>query len=303
MAPGVSKTKNKSNFADYLSQVKELKEAQAVFQKFMQDQLRKESESREDICHTFAGGGISRFKNHLAGVSGNIRAFPKAPLDVRAAMLKNLSETSKKNQTLAAQKRSFSEMTREGSSSEPHYLDDTPGSNEDTTPIHSPNPCPRPGGSLLQPNIKSALRGKDAALRTDRAIARFWTYVHYHILIDLQKVLRRYYNIFVQPWALLHWLRERASWKEIVRPGATRFATTFLTLDSIVHQQVDLECLMVDESFRESAFDMWMYETTSDLDIDSLEEAFQGEDDYSSVDFGLGVGGAAHEDINTIGLP
>ncbi|CAN1153538.1 hypothetical protein LINPERPRIM_LOCUS14756 [Linum perenne] len=48
MAPGVSKKKNKSNFADYLSQVKELKEAQAVFQKFMQDQLRKESESRED---------------------------------------------------------------------------------------------------------------------------------------------------------------------------------------------------------------------------------------------------------------
>ncbi|CAN1302135.1 hypothetical protein LINPERPRIM_LOCUS25310 [Linum perenne] len=103
--------------------------------------------------------------------------------------------------------------------------------------------------------------------------------------------------------ALLHWLQERPSWKEIVRPGATRFATTFLTLDSIVHQQVDLECLMVDESFRESALDMWMYETTPDLDIDSLEEAFQGGDDYSSVDFGLGVGGAAHEDINTIGLP
>ncbi|CAN1262757.1 hypothetical protein LINPERPRIM_LOCUS11389 [Linum perenne] len=55
--------------------------------------------------------------------------------------------------------------------------------------------------------------------------------------------------------ALLHWLRERPSWKEIVRPGATRFSTTFLTLDSIVHQQVDLECLMVDESFRESALD------------------------------------------------
>ncbi|CAN1216301.1 hypothetical protein LINPERPRIM_LOCUS559 [Linum perenne] len=103
--------------------------------------------------------------------------------------------------------------------------------------------------------------------------------------------------------ALLHWLRERPTWKEIVRPGATRFAATFLTLQSIVQQQVDLECLMVDESFRESALDMWMYETTPDLDIDSIEEAFRGGDDYSSVDFGLGVGGAAHEDINTIGLP
>ncbi|CAN1330814.1 hypothetical protein LINPERPRIM_LOCUS35099 [Linum perenne] len=63
------------------------------------------------------GGGISRFKNHLAGVSGNIRACPKAPPDVRAAMLKILGETSKKNQTLVAQKRSFSEMTRGDSSS------------------------------------------------------------------------------------------------------------------------------------------------------------------------------------------
>ncbi|CAN1318883.1 hypothetical protein LINPERPRIM_LOCUS30992 [Linum perenne] len=415
-----------------------------------------------------AGGGISRFKNHLAGVSGNVRACPKAPPDVRAAMLKNLGETSKKNRTLAAQKRSFSEITREDSSSEPNYSEVTPGSNEDTTPIRSPNPCPRSGGSLLQPNIKSALRGKDAALRTDRAIARFW-YEHclpfnvvaspsfpvlinmiasmgagytgpsYHAIrttllddiyaeckltvdsmrihwknfgctimadgwtdnrqrslinfliyspkgisfvksvdasgfpktgkklfelfdsviqwVGVQNVVQvvtdnaanyvaagkmihsRYKNIYwtscvahtvnlvfkdicalphiakltksastittflYNHGALLHWLRERPTWKEIVRPGATRFATTFLTLQSIVHQQVDLECLMVDESFRESALDMWMYETTPDLDIDSIEEAFQGGDDYSSIDFGLGVGGAAHEDINTIGLP
>ncbi|CAN1156905.1 hypothetical protein LINPERHAP2_LOCUS21216 [Linum perenne] len=52
---------------------------------------------------------------------------------------------------------------------------------------------------------------------------------------------------------LLHWLRQRPSWKEIVRPSATRFATTFLTLDSIVRQRLDLESLMVDESYRESA--------------------------------------------------
>ncbi|CAN1262758.1 hypothetical protein LINPERPRIM_LOCUS11390 [Linum perenne] len=73
------------------------------------------------LCtHTFAGGGISRFKNQLAGVPGNVRACPKAPPDVRSAMLTNLAETSKKNKTLAAQKRSFSEMTRGDSSSEPN---------------------------------------------------------------------------------------------------------------------------------------------------------------------------------------
>ncbi|CAN0861944.1 hypothetical protein LINGRAHAP2_LOCUS8343 [Linum grandiflorum] len=53
---------------------------------------------------------------------------------------------------------------------------------------------------------------------------------------------------------LLNWLRQRDTWKEIVRPGATRFATTFLTLDSIGKQRGDLEALMVSEFFRESTF-------------------------------------------------
>ncbi|CAN0919423.1 hypothetical protein LINGRAHAP2_LOCUS31448 [Linum grandiflorum] len=53
---------------------------------------------------------------------------------------------------------------------------------------------------------------------------------------------------------LLNWLRQKDTWKEIVRPGATRFATTFLTLDSIGKQRGDLEALMVSEFFRESTF-------------------------------------------------
>ncbi|CAN1337506.1 hypothetical protein LINPERPRIM_LOCUS37629 [Linum perenne] len=418
------------------------------------------------LCsHTFAGGGISRFKNHLAGVSGNIRACMKVPVDVREAMLKNLNDTAKKNKTVAAQKRSFGEMTRGDSSSEPISTERTLGTGEDISPARTPNPFPRPS---MQPSIQSALRGKDAALRTDRAIARFW-YEHclpfnvvaspsFPVLINMiasmgagytgpsynalrttllddiyaeckltvdsmrihwktygctimadgwtdnrqrslinflicspkgisfvksvdasgfsktgenlcdlfdsviqwvgpENVVQvvtnnasnyvtagtmihsKYKNIYWTPCvahtlnlvfkdicalpnvarvaksaskittflynhgALLHWLRQRPSWKEIVRPGATRFATTFLTLDSIVRQRLDLESLMVDESYRESALDMWMYDTTPDLDIDSLEAAFQEGDDYSSVDFGLGVGGANHENINTIGLP
>ncbi|KAF7826484.1 uncharacterized protein G2W53_017648 [Senna tora] len=33
---------------------------------------------------------------------------------------------------------------------------------------------------------------------------------------------------------LLAWLRKKEGWKEIVRPGVTRFATTFITL-KIIH--------------------------------------------------------------------
>lgn len=47
----------------------------------------------------------------------------------------------------------------------------------------------------------------------------------------------------------LSWLRKREDWKEIVRPGVTRFATTFITLKSLFDHKHDLQALMVDKHF------------------------------------------------------
>ncbi|QHO48729.1 DUF659 domain-containing protein/Dimer_Tnp_hAT domain-containing protein [Arachis hypogaea] len=47
----------------------------------------------------------------------------------------------------------------------------------------------------------------------------------------------------------LSWLRERPHWREIVRPGATRFATVFITLKSIFDRKKDLQALVVDSIF------------------------------------------------------
>ncbi|XP_057418760.1 uncharacterized protein LOC130712967 [Lotus japonicus] len=47
----------------------------------------------------------------------------------------------------------------------------------------------------------------------------------------------------------LSWLRKRSSWKEIVRPGVTRFATTFITLKSISDHKSDLQALVVNQHF------------------------------------------------------
>ncbi|XP_054816887.1 uncharacterized protein LOC129316487 [Prosopis cineraria] len=47
----------------------------------------------------------------------------------------------------------------------------------------------------------------------------------------------------------LSWLRKRKGWKEIVRPGATRFATTFITLHSIYMHKHDLQALITDKHF------------------------------------------------------
>ncbi|XP_015939747.1 uncharacterized protein LOC107465278 [Arachis duranensis] len=48
---------------------------------------------------------------------------------------------------------------------------------------------------------------------------------------------------------LLSWLRKRKEWKEIVRPGVTRFATVFITLKSIYDHKEDLQSLVIDKYF------------------------------------------------------
>lgn len=44
----------------------------------------------------------------------------------------------------------------------------------------------------------------------------------------------------------LSWLRKIEGWKEIVRPGVTRFAITFIILKSTYDHKRDLQTLMVD---------------------------------------------------------
>ncbi|XP_025678204.2 uncharacterized protein [Arachis hypogaea] len=59
------------------------------------------------------------------------------------------------------------------------------------------------------------------------------------------KIMVFVYNHMV----FLSWLRQRTYWREIVRPGATRFATVFITLMSIFERKSDLQSLVVDTHF------------------------------------------------------
>ncbi|XP_019433061.1 PREDICTED: uncharacterized protein LOC109339956 [Lupinus angustifolius] len=60
---------------------------------------------------------------------------------------------------------------------------------------------------------------------------------------------------------LLAWLRKRRGWKEIIRPGATRFATTFIALKSIHKHKHDLQALVTSKDFIDSMIgkqtDLW----------------------------------------------
>ncbi|KAI0529136.1 hypothetical protein KFK09_001683 [Dendrobium nobile] len=56
-----------------------------------------------------------------------------------------------------------------------------------------------------------------------------------------------YNHIFV-----LAWLRKRDGWKEIIRPGATRFATTFITLKSMADHKLDLQAFITNSDEKPS---------------------------------------------------
>ncbi|XP_038725531.1 uncharacterized protein LOC120016699 [Tripterygium wilfordii] len=53
---------------------------------------------------------------------------------------------------------------------------------------------------------------------------------------------------------LLSWLRKRVGWKEIIRPAATRFATTFIALDSLHEHLHDLQALVTSKDFVDSRY-------------------------------------------------
>ncbi|XP_054785900.1 uncharacterized protein LOC129292358 [Prosopis cineraria] len=53
---------------------------------------------------------------------------------------------------------------------------------------------------------------------------------------------------------LLAWLRKREGWTEIIRPGVTRFATTFIALRSIHEHKHDLQALVTSKVFLDSRY-------------------------------------------------
>ncbi|XP_057461894.1 uncharacterized protein LOC130752113 [Actinidia eriantha] len=75
------------------------------------------------------------------------------------------------------------------------------------------------------------------------------THIH-DLAIRVSKVTRYVYN---RPW-LVAWLRKRKGWTEIVRPGATRFATTFIALHSTHKHMHDLKALVTSKDFVDSRY-------------------------------------------------
>ncbi|XP_052624907.1 uncharacterized protein LOC111917478 [Lactuca sativa] len=55
--------------------------------------------------------------------------------------------------------------------------------------------------------------------------------------------------VYNHKWPL-NWLRKRPGWKEIIRPGATRFGTVFISLQSLYDHKEDLQAMVISNEFK-----------------------------------------------------
>ncbi|XP_031274728.1 uncharacterized protein LOC116133189 [Pistacia vera] len=71
-----------------------------------------------------------------------------------------------------------------------------------------------------------------------------------HLAKRASEVTKFVYNHTI----LIAWLRKREGWREIIRPGATRFATTFIALRSLHEHKHDLQAMVTDRFFVDSRY-------------------------------------------------
>ena len=55
--------------------------------------------------------------------------------------------------------------------------------------------------------------------------------------------------IYNHKWPL-NWLRKRPGWTEIIRPGATRFGTAFIALQSLYNHKEDLQAMVISSEYK-----------------------------------------------------
>ncbi|KAL4562501.1 hypothetical protein LXL04_034707 [Taraxacum kok-saghyz] len=55
--------------------------------------------------------------------------------------------------------------------------------------------------------------------------------------------------IYNHKWPLI-WLRKRPGWIEIIRPGATRFGTAFIALQSLYNHKEDLQAMVISSEYK-----------------------------------------------------
>ncbi|CAI0448123.1 unnamed protein product, partial [Linum tenue] len=177
--------------------------------------------------HLIKGSGIHRVKKNLAGERGNVAACKAVTHDVRARFKALLASSGK---------RKPAEKDNDVASGE---QDSTSVVRQVTSAPSQPNffaPRTTPGA---QPGIRSALAGRDAKKNADLIVAKWF----YHAKLPFNAAHSEFYQMSYDAVAAI------GPGYKIVRPGATRFATSFICLRSIYEHRSLLEQLVTSNFF------------------------------------------------------
>ncbi|KAG6487182.1 hypothetical protein ZIOFF_055765 [Zingiber officinale] len=157
-------------------------------------------------CHkTFAGWGIFRMKQHLAGARGSIVSCRKVPPEVRHAI---------------------SKCGAYGYYNASNY---------------------KAAGTLLSEKYPTICWSPCAAHCINLILKDIGQMNDVKAIVSLASTV----TVFVYNHKYtLNWLRKTKGWKEIIRPGETRFATTFIALKSLHDHKDSLQALVTSGDYK-----------------------------------------------------
>nr|XP_025652598.1 uncharacterized protein LOC112748584 [Arachis hypogaea] len=160
----------------------------------------------------FNGGGIHMMKKHLAKITGDVKKCPKVPYDVE-------------NRWKVIEWIGPNDIVHVVTNNAANYVAAGRLINRKYDNIYW-SPCAAHCLNLILNDISSMAHISNLATRA----SKITVFVYNHTVF-------------------LSWLGQRPHWREIVRPGATDFATVFITLKRIFDRKKELQALVVDSIF------------------------------------------------------
>ncbi|KAG6480722.1 hypothetical protein ZIOFF_057307 [Zingiber officinale] len=216
-------------------------------------------------CHkTFAGGGIFRMKQHLARARGSIVSCGKVPPEVRHAIsvtLKDIFEKKKEKRGEFGVEKSFGRSVDEFDGDE---VQEIPIIHTKGITINEASASSDKGKNVVHMVTNNASNYKAVGtLLSEKYPTICWSPCAAHcinlILKDIGQMndvkvivsLASTVTVFVYNHKYtLNWLRKTKGWKEIIHPGETRFATTFIALKSLHDHKDSLQALVTSGDYK-----------------------------------------------------
>eukprot|EP00267_Zea_mays_P043214 XP_020395281.1 uncharacterized protein LOC111589220 [Zea mays] len=203
------------------------------------------------LCGQVVSGGIKRLKQHLAGAYGDAKLCPKASSALRKEMTSYLEANKRKRPMFLDEDEEDDEVVEVAAAD---------GAN-DTSAVESQASKVQPSsGKLLMDRIPTLFWSPCAAHCLDLMLEDIGN------LKEFKKPIaraRRVTTFIYRHGRILAAMREKTGGADLVRPAATRFATSFLTLKSLYKHKDALKALFASTAWTDNR----LSKTSAGLDV------------------------------------